>query len=205
MFHRWNQTFRNAGFLARSANINPAWRWEQREGWLIWPYYVFPFIRRPDFMIITPSFSPFSIVFSNQRFSTCSPTVDVGFVKLSSNWVRKMNIEYWCTFAAVVLSFLDTILFNVRRSLSVSFGFRPLVLVAGDIFPWFVYAVMTLKTAATDTPNKVRVLVIDAPAKSAPIICPFWKSDKSPILQYFHMNCYYTYYTFIRRVTEYNL
>jgi len=87
-----------------------------------------------------------------------------------ARWILSSGV----TFAAVVLSFLDTILFNVRRSLSVSFGFRPLVLVADDVFPWLVYAVITMETAAMDTPNKVAVLVIDAPAKRAPIICPFW-------------------------------
>jgi hypothetical protein len=45
-----------------------------------------------------------------------------------------------------------------------------------------VYAVLTLKTAAIDTPNKVTILVTDDPAKRAP------KSDKSSILQPFHKN-----------------
>jgi len=41
-----------------------------------------------------------------------------------------------------------------------------------------VYAIITLETAALDTPNKVAVLVTDAPPKGAPTMC------------YFHMNCY---------------
>jgi len=53
-----------------------------------------------------------------------------------------------------------------------------------------MYAIITLETAALDTPNKVAVLVRDAPAKHAPTICPLWKSDKSRTLQYFHPNCY---------------
>ena len=66
----------------------------------------------PGFMTITPSFSPFSLVFSNHMFSNCSFTVDVGFVKLSSdcfcgNRVFKMNIGSAVTFAVVVLWFLD--------------------------------------------------------------------------------------------------
>jgi hypothetical protein len=36
----------------------------------------------------------------------------------------------------------------------------------------------------------VVVLIKDAAAKRAPTMCPLWKSDKSPILQYFHMSCY---------------
>jgi hypothetical protein len=33
-------------------------------------------------------------------------------------------------------------------------------------------------------------LVTDAPANCAPIICPLWKCDESPILQDFYINCY---------------
>jgi len=86
--------------------------------------------------MITPSFSSFSVVFTSQRCSNCSITVDIGFVKLSSDYfcgnaVFKMNIE----FAAIVCDFLDTFLFNVRRSLSLNFGFRPRFLLADDVFP----------------------------------------------------------------------
>jgi len=35
-----------------------------------------------------------------------------------------------------------------------------------------VRAIITLETAALDTPNKVAVLVTDAPAKRTPTICP---------------------------------
>jgi hypothetical protein len=75
-------------------------------------------------------------------------------------------------FAAVGLQFLDTILLNVRRSLSLSFGFQTLFLLADDVFPGFVYAIITLETDALDTPDKVTVLVTDAPAKCTQTICP---------------------------------
>ena len=52
MFHSWNQAFRIIGFLGNSAGINLAWCWEQCEGQLIWPWYIFPVIRHPGFMII---------------------------------------------------------------------------------------------------------------------------------------------------------
>jgi hypothetical protein len=47
------------------------------------------------------SFAHLSFPFSNQRFSSCSPTVDVGFVKLTSdsfcgNSDLKMNIQFFC-------------------------------------------------------------------------------------------------------------
>ena len=61
---------------------------------------------------------------------------------------------------------------------------------ADGVSPWFVYAVITLETAGLYAPNKVDILVTDAPVKHAPTICPLWKPDKSPILQYFNMNCY---------------
>jgi len=76
------------------------------------------------------------------------------------------------TFAAVLLQFIDQILFNVWRYLLPSFGFQPLFLLADDVLPLFVYVIITLETAALDTPNKVAVLVADAPAKRTPTICP---------------------------------
>jgi len=42
-----------------------------------------------------------------------------------------------------------------------------------------VYVAITLETAALDRPNKVAILVTDAPAKRAPTFCPLWKSDVS--------------------------
>jgi len=77
-----------------------------------------------------------------------------------------------------------------RRQASSRCSQRPQVLVADDVFPRFVYAVVTLKTAAMDTRNSVTVLVTDDPAKRAPKICPLWKSDKSSILPHFYKNCY---------------
>jgi len=52
-----------------------------------------------------------------------------------------------------------------------SSGLWPLFLVADYVFPWFVYAIITLETAVPDTPNKVAILVIDATAKCTPKIC----------------------------------
>ena len=147
------------GFLGWCPNINPAWWWEQCEGWLIWPYYVFPVIRWPGFVIITPSFSPlvpFSVIRSLEivavpwmldLWSSCKTFCGNG-----------LQDEYYVldiTFATVLPWFINTILFNVQRSLSLSFGLLPLFLLAEDVFPWFVYAILTLETAALDTPNQV--------------------------------------------------
>jgi len=104
MFHSWNQAFRFTGFLERSPNTNLAWYWEQHEGLLIWPYYIFPIIRCPGFMMISPSFSSCSVVFSNQRFNNCSSTMDIGFVKLLSGCFCGNRISSSAVaFAAVVL------------------------------------------------------------------------------------------------------
>jgi len=139
MLHSWKQACRIIGFLGRSPNINPTWCWEPREGWLTWLRYVFV-TRRLAFMIITLSLSPFSVVFSDLLFSSCSSTVDVGFAKLSSDCfcgirVFKMNIEFCCYLCCSSSMILDTILFNVQRSLALSLGFRSLFLLADEVFP----------------------------------------------------------------------
>ena len=192
MFHSWNQAFRITGFLGWCPNINPAWWWEQGERWLIWPNYIFPVIRRPGFVIVTPPFPPFSAVFGNQSFGNCSSTMNVAFLKLSSSsrWIWSSAV----TFAAGLLWFTDTILFNVRRSLSLSFCFQPPFLLVDDVLPWFVSVVIPLETAALDTPNKVAILVTDATPNFASTIWPLWKFEKSPFCS-----------TFIQTVTKYNL
>jgi len=152
----------------------------------------FPVISRPGFMIITPSFSPFSVLFSNGRFSNCSSTEDAGFVKLSSDcfvetWSSRWLLSSAITFASVVLWFSDTILLNGDSFHLI--WFSATVPLSWYVFPWFVCAVITLETAALNTPNKVAVVFTDAPAKRAPTVCPRRKSDKPPILQYFHTSC----------------
>ena len=105
---------------------------------------MFPVIKHPGFMTIMPSFLPFSIVFSNQRFSNCSCTLVVGFVKLLSNWfcgnkVFKMNIEFCrhlCCSSSMIFRH------NPLQCTMIPFTqfvYRPLFLLADDVFPWFVY------------------------------------------------------------------
>lgn len=84
-------------------------------------------------------------------------------------------------FAAVVLCRLATILFNVRRSLSVNVVLRPLLLFADVVLPCFVQAVITVNTVARETLNRSAVFITDASANRTLTICPFSKSDKSPI------------------------
>jgi hypothetical protein len=82
--------------------------------------------------------------------------------------------------------FFETVLPIVRRFLSVNAYSRPLFHFADVVFPWFVYADMTLETAPHDTPNHVTVFVTDAPTKRISTIRPLSKSDKSPIFQFYH-------------------
>jgi hypothetical protein len=62
---------------------------------------VFPAVWCPCFTVAKPLFMHLSITFSNQRFSNCSPTINDGFVKLTSdsfceNRALKMNIQFRC-------------------------------------------------------------------------------------------------------------
>jgi hypothetical protein len=74
----------------------------------------------------------------------------------------------------------------------VNVDFRPLFLFAVVVFPWIVYAHITIETVALDTHNDVSVFVTDAPAKRAPTICPLSESEKSPIFRFFHTNFHST-------------
>jgi hypothetical protein len=134
VFHCWNQAFRIVGFFGRSPNTNSSWCREQREGWLIWPYHV-----HVSSCLMSRSYGHDTIVYAFehyfQKFSNCSPTLDVGFVKLTSdsfcwNRVFKMNILFCCrVICATVVTwfFLETILLNVRQSLSVNVDLSPTV------------------------------------------------------------------------------
>ena len=93
----------------------------------------------------------------------------------SSRWIFSSTV----TSAAVLLWFLDTVLFKGWGFLSLRFGFQSLFLLADDVFPWFVYAIITLETTAMDTSNKVAVPVTDAPGKHTPTICSLWKFGRS--------------------------
>jgi hypothetical protein len=147
-------------------------------------------------MVMTPSFTHLSITFSNQRFS--GTTVDVGFVKLMSDSfcgdrVFKVNIQP-CYSSSVLryVWFFETILLIVRRFLSVNVDFLTLFLFTDIVLPWFVYSDITLTIFALDTPNNVAGFVIEAPATRALTISLLSKSEKSPILRFFHMDSHST-------------
>jgi hypothetical protein len=139
-------------------------------------------------MVVTPLFTHMSIIFGNQRFNNCSPTVDVGFVKLTSDSYFGNSLpvlQYFC-------DFFETVLLTVRQSLSLNVHFRPLVLFVDVVFPWFVYADITLETVALDTHINLAVFATDALAKHAPTNCPFFLrlpfscSFPRPVVQHSH-------------------
>jgi hypothetical protein len=105
-----------------------------------------------------------------------------------SRWIFSSAVTY----AAVVVWLFETTLLNVLRSLSVIVDFRPLFLFTNVVFPWFIYADITLETVALDTHNNVSVVITDASTKHTLTICPLSKSDKSPIFQFFHADCHNT-------------
>ena len=136
-------------------------------------------------------FASFSVVVSNRWFSNRSCTMDVGLVKLSSdsfcrNRVFKMNAEFCCHLCYSISMILDTILFNIRRSLSLGCGFRPPFLLACDVFPWFVYAVIALETTGLDTPIKwpfwLQMLQLNAHQKSVPF--KIWQVSNFAVFSY---------------------
>jgi hypothetical protein len=126
----------------------------------------------------------------NQRLSNCSPTVDFGLLKLTSdrlcgNRVIKMKFSSTVTCAPVVW-FFETILLNIWWALSVNIDFLPLFFFADVIFPWFVYVDITLEIVALYSPNIMAVFITDPPAIGAPTICHHWKLENSPIFRFFH-------------------
>jgi hypothetical protein len=82
-------------------------------------------------------------------------------------WSRRHRLRIWVLLSLIRglaiaalpwMLIFETVLPNVRRSLSVSVDFRPLFFFADVVFLWFVYADITLETVSLDTPNNVAVL-----------------------------------------------
>ena len=158
MFHSWNQAFRITDLRGRSARCggnnmkddssDHITHFQLSDVQVLWSlYYLLRFLAL--FSVargLTIAALPWMLDLWSSRRTVCEETE-------SSRWI----LSFAVTFAAAVLWFLDIILFNVRRFLSFSFGFRPLFVSADDGFPWSVYVVMTLGTAALDTPNEVAV------------------------------------------------
>jgi hypothetical protein len=99
-----------------------------------------------------------SIIFSNQRFSNCSPAVGVGLVKFTLDFFflkQGLQDEYSVLLSSALQLFsnFSKQSFSMYEDLSVSIYFRPLFLFADFMFPCFVYADIMLETIALDTPK----------------------------------------------------
>jgi hypothetical protein len=101
--------------------------------------------------------------------------------------VFKMNNEFCCHPCCCSSSVI--IRHNPLQCTAIPFTyfwFRGTIPVA-DVFPWFVYAIITLETHPTMWQFWLQMLQPNMHQHSV-----LWKSDKPPILQYIHMNYYKT-------------
>jgi len=116
-------------------NISLAWCWEQREGRLFWPFYVFPIIGRPGsshhlfhILALFSVIRGLAVAVLPWMLDLWRSHRTVFMETEASRWILSSVV----TFTAAIPWFLDTVLFNVWRYLSLSFGFRPLLLLADD-------------------------------------------------------------------------
>ena len=86
------------------------------------------------------------------------------------------------TLVTVVLFWEATILLNDLLTPYVLFVFLPLSFLADVVFPWTLYAVMTVDTVAQDIPTNFATIVTDAPTNWAPTIFLLWKPVSSDII-----------------------
>jgi hypothetical protein len=114
-------------------------------------------------MFVTPSFTHLSITFSNQRCGSCSPTVDVGLwsSRHVGHFLWKQDLQYeYSVLLSCHLYCRSSVIFRNNPSQCTRIPLRqcwlsPIVPLPDVVFPWFVYADVTLKTVALDTPNNV--------------------------------------------------
>lgn len=91
----------------------------------------------------------------------------------------------WLNSLAAVIIFLEIrIPFKTRRSLSLSFSFRPLFCFAELVLPRCVYDIMALDTVPLEMPKSWDVSVTVASSSPAPTIWPQWKSVSTDILRF---------------------
>jgi hypothetical protein len=182
MLHCWNQVFQIVGFPGCSQNINSSWctKTAWRKTHLTSHHHMIPVAWCQGFMVVTPLFTHLSVIISNQRFSKCSPNMNVGFVKFmfdSFCWNRVFKTEQYSVLLSPVPQQFQFFWNNPSQCTMIYLSFcqrwfPPLFLFADAVFPWFVYADINLETATLSTPNNVADFVTDAPVKPAPIICP---------------------------------
>jgi hypothetical protein len=110
-------------------------------------------------MVVTPSFTIMNITFCNQRFSSCSPTVDVRFVKLTSDsFCGNCLQDEYSVVLPPTLQYCD---FSTQ-SISVGDNLFPSMLLFTHCFSLLMLSfhdscmlLTTLETVALYTPNVV--------------------------------------------------
>jgi hypothetical protein len=176
MFHCWNQALGIVGFVGCSPNKNSSWCREQHEGRLIW-------LSRSRFQL-----SDVQVLWTWHRLRIwallsvirglvlqpcrgCYLRSSLRTVFVETGTTQWLHIQFCWHLCWSSSAIFRKILFTVRRFISVSVDFRSLFLFADVVFPWFVYADITLESGALDTPNNAAVFITDTPAKRAPTIC----------------------------------
>jgi hypothetical protein len=153
-----------ADFVVRSQNVNSSWCREQREGdtltisrtrfrlsdvQVLWSCHchlcisaLLPVIRN-----LAVAALPWMLDLWNSRRTV--------FVETTSSRLMFSSVV---TCATVVVWFSKQSFSIYDGSASVNVDFRPLFLFADVVFPWVIYANVTLETVVVDTPNNVAVL-----------------------------------------------
>jgi hypothetical protein len=132
--------------------------------------WTFPVVWCPGFMDVTPLFMQLSIIFSNQRFSNCSPTMDVGCVKLKlDSFCGNSVFKMYSVLLPSHLCCSSAVIFQNNASQCTISSYQcwfSLFLFTDVVFPWSVYANIALETVILNKPNNVAVFVTDAQANA---------------------------------------
>jgi hypothetical protein len=139
------------------------------------------------FKVMTPLFTHLSITFSYQRFSKCSPTRDVGFLKLMSDSFCGNRIFRWIFCSAVTCAAVISVIFlnspsGCKMIYFCQCWFSPTVPHLHCCLPMIMYTDIILETVTLDTPNNMAVFVTDALAKHTPVLSfQMWQVFHFPI------------------------
>jgi hypothetical protein len=143
-------------------------------------------------LLLKPSFTYLNITFSIQRFSNCSPTMNVGFVKLTGysfcgNKVLKMNIQFCCYLCC-------TMIFRNNPSQCTTIYFCQFWVSSTVPLSWCFPVIHVRphnrRNCSSRYAYNEAVFVTDAQGKRAQRSLPPSKSVKSPIFRFFHTDCH---------------
>ena len=127
-FYSWNQAFRNTGFLGRSPNINLTWFCEQRRRTTHFTILRISNHEASGFMIITPSFSLISLVFSIGSSATAA------LPRMLDLWSSRQSV-----FVGTAFKMNTEVCCHLCCSSSMIFIYNPLPCTATP-FTWFWFS-----------------------------------------------------------------